>query len=167
MNETLNKTFNGDGLAVEEYYREKFLFDNKELVSRATIINNINELVGLPDNSMNCIFSDGLLNENYDYLHVVEHFKRVLSPTGTAMCFATSIVPISSEKRLWGFTVASMYYIFGKYFNQEDIKVQHYGNVLAGRLLLSRVSVDSITSRKIDQPDLFFPVAIGIIVTKK
>ena len=152
---------------IEEYYKNKFLSLHKDLFSNPKTISNVEDLFALPEQSVQSLVIDKVLNVSYDYGSVVEAIEQALVPGGAAICFAMAIVPAASGERLWGFTQASLQYIFKKYFDLENISITSYGNALAGRLCLEGIIAGQVDSSKIDVVDQYFPVVLAVVAVKK
>ena len=152
---------------IEEYYKNKFLSLHRDLFSNPTTVSNAEELFVLPIQGVERLVIDKVLNVSYDYESVVEAIERALVPGGASICFAMAIVPTARGERLWGFTQASLQYIFKKYFDLENISITSYGNALAGKLCLDGVSADQVEASKIDVVDQYFPVVLAVIAMKK
>ncbi len=154
-------------ITIEEYYKNKFLSLHKDLFSNPTTVSNAEDLFALPSQSVESLVIDKVLNISYDYVSIVAAIERALVPGGVAICFAMAIVPTAGGERLWGFTHASLLYIFKKYFDQENIHISSYGNALAGRLCLDEILADQVDASKIDASDEHFPVVLAVMAVKQ
>ena len=72
-----------------------------------------------------------------------------------------------NQKRMWGFTITSVRYVFEQFFDSRNVEIVNYGNALAGRLLVSGASIPAAEMSKLDKVDPIFPVIIGVVATKK
>jgi ubiquinone/menaquinone biosynthesis C-methylase UbiE len=152
---------------IEAYYTQAFIEKNKAQSSEATRISSYEDLQKLPSESVEILLLENMLNTTFDYHAVVKEGYRVLKPHGTVLCTAYSIcLPIDSDKRYFGFTIASAKYIFGKYFKPELTEITHYGNALSGRLALRGTLSSEVEEEKLITADPFFPVIVGVKAMK-
>ncbi len=154
--------------SITSFY-SKLIIEEFSLDKTKTVYLNENSKTNeIPDTSMENIVLEMILNRVYNYQKMISECKRILVSDGRLVATVSSIVPVNgSVDNIWGFTPASVKFIFEKYFSPKTVKLKYYGNVLAGRYLLEGKNVNEVSEEKLLYVDPFFPVVTGIEVIKK
>ena len=101
----------------------------------------------------------------------VFHLNRILRPGGTLLVTFSGISQISRyDMKRWGeywrLTKASAKELFVKHFNQNNINVETYGNVLVAMSYLHGLSSDELTMDELDYNDSDYQVFIMVKAVK-
>lgn len=138
---------------------------------KATIIGDLTNTKTLPENKIDCFICTQTLNFIYDYKKAIKGIKHLLKPNGIALITVSGIAQISRYdmdkwRDYWRFTTKSAHDIFAEGFEDENIKVDFYGNVLSTVAFLEGISKEELTNDELNYKDENYQMLITIIVKK-
>lgn len=126
---------------------------------------------GIVSDSVDCLICTQTLCMIYDVEKAIYNIGRMLKKGGTALITVPGIVQISlydyrNWGQYWSFTEQSMRILLQKYFLEENIEIQVYGNVKTAVGLLYGACAESLAEEDFTYNDNQFQVIIGARVTK-
>lgn len=149
------------------------VLDINEANDRRTIAMDLTETEAAPENAFDCILCAQTLFEIYDYTAAARTLYKMLKPGGVLM---VTVPGISQGVRAgmlggagydwWRFTGSAARRIFGEIFDDENVTVRTYGNVLTASALLHGLVKEELTETELDYHDPDYEVTIGVKATK-
>ena len=120
----------------------------------------------IKNNSYETVIAINTLNRFGDYESFLQENLRILKGSGTHLSTVSSFALPRKDFGVWGFTEASMRYIFEPYKLDDNLFIQGYGNVLAGRYLIGDEDSNTLSKHQLDHYDPYFPLIIGTRLKK-
>lgn len=124
----------------------------------------------LPRNKYNCIILTQTLHLIDNYVAAIKNIRRMLKKNGVFLCTVPSLSRIDDfaeeEGDFWRFTKASTQYIFKKYFAENKLQIQLYGNVFIDICFLEGISAQEIRKKELDYYDKYFPLIVCVRAVK-
>jgi SAM-dependent methyltransferase len=146
----------------------RFLMEDTSAMRGRIRQTKLEELAHFPNHSCANIIANHVLNETADPRSVLAEMGRVLVPGGTILATLTTIAPpVRDEYSQIGFSPAATEYLFEKEFSGAAISITGYGNVLAGRMLLSGKGTGALTRNALNFVDPYFPLVSCVKVLSK
>lgn len=137
----------------------------------ATIITDLAKADVIEDETYDCFILTQTLQYIYDLRSAIFHSHRILKKGGVILATVPSISRIDCvagiEGDYWRFTKASVKKIFSEFFNEKDIEVNCYGNVLVATGFIMGLAANELEKKELDLNDPDFPVLICIRAVKK
>ena len=126
---------------------------------------------GVTPDSVDCLICTQTLCMIFEVEKAIYHIHRILKKEGTALITVPGIVQISlydyrNWGQYWSFTEQSIRALLKKYFAEENIDIQVYGNVKTAVGLLYGVCAENFSDEDFTYNDNQFQVIIGARVTK-
>lgn len=136
----------------------------------ATFIGDLSNAPHLPDNSFDCIILTQTLHLIYDVKEALQTCFRILKPGGTLLLTVPGITPIDKGEWkylwLWSFTEASIKRLLGEVFQEGNLQIETYGNVLVATSFLYGAGLPEMKKEEMDYTDPHYPVIITAIAQK-
>lgn len=130
---------------------------------RATIIADVTNLAGVPDEAFDCIVFTQVLQLVWDPASALRSLARVLAPRGVLLATFPGIVPTAPGKGdLWRFTALSARCLSEDAFPGGEVEVFTFGNVLAATALLYGLGQNDLTAEQLLTADPAFEVTIAV-----
>lgn len=140
--------------------------DNK----RANIISDLRNLSNIQSYSYDCVILTQVFQFIDDLDSAISECKRILKKGGCLLATLPSVSRIDcisgSDGDYWRFTKASAKYTFSKFFKQDDIEIESFGNVSVCINFLAGVSLSEINKNILDFNDNNFPLLITVKAIK-
>ena len=142
--------------------------DNKN--KNATIITDLTKADNIKDNTYDCLILTQTLQYIYDLKSALFHAHRILKPGGVMLATVPSVSRIDCvagiEGDYWRFTKASAEKMFSEFFQNENLTIEAYGNVLVDISFLIGLATHELTKKELDYIDSNFPLLICIRAVK-
>ncbi len=137
----------------------------------ATIIGDLTQPVGLPENVFDCFICTQTFHVIYDYMSAIRGAWHMLKPGGTLLATLSGIAQVSRYDMdrwgdFWRFTDLSAKKAFGTVFGDAGVEVSQFGNCYAAINFLRGISVEEVDKNKLRVIDPNYPVIITVIATK-
>jgi SAM-dependent methyltransferase len=138
---------------------------------RATIVADLADAPGIPDEQYDALIVTQTLHLVYDARAAVRTLHRILRPGGTLLLTVPGIsqVPVGttwSGTWYWAFTPLSVQRMLAESFGADRVTVMPYGNVLSAAAMLYGLSSADLERQELDATDPEYPVIIGAIATR-
>lgn len=139
------------------------ILDIDENNDKANIHGDLRDLNQIPDNQYDCIILTQVLQFIDDLPASINECYRILKPGGVILITVPSLSRVDcisgAEGDYWRFTTASLRYLLGKKFTENNLVITSYGNVLSAVNFLMGFSSGEI-GKKIDFNDKNFPCLV-------
>ena len=138
----------------------------------ATILADLTNAAGIPDNTFDCIVCTQTLMAIYDVHAATRTLHRILAPGGVALVTLAGISQIVPNRMnggaddCWRFTRASAQRLFADIFGPENVTVESFGNVLTATALLHGLVAEELTPAEFSHNDPDYPVIIAVRAVK-
>lgn len=136
----------------------------------ATLISDIRNLIGVEDNSVDCIILTQVLQFIDNTQDAISECYRILKPGGVLLATIPSVSRIDCVSKqdgdFWRFTVASAKYTFEQKFNKENIEINSFGNSRIGMYFLAGLALEDTPRRILDKNDVNFPLITTVKAVK-
>lgn len=188
------------GYPIDRYYIENFLYENNQYIkgdvlemedniytyqfgsnvnsassmdltkNSATIIHDLQDTKGLPENKFDCFICTQTLPYIYNIHAAFASARKMLKKNGVFLVTAPGISKLSHNPGVfdeyWHFTDKTFYNL-AKDAGFRNIKVEMHGNSLAATAFLQGLSVEDIGNAAfLDVKDEFFPVTVTLVAVK-
>jgi SAM-dependent methyltransferase len=144
------------------------VLDIDENNTRANIIGDLRNLSGvIKGNTYDCIILTHVLGLIDDLDSAISECHRILKPKGVLLATSACFSPTYDLKsNFWRFTLAGAGYVFGKFFNKDNLEVTSYGNVFTGQCFWVGMSQEDITEKQLQYNDPRFPCIVAVRAVK-
>ncbi len=133
----------------------------------ATIYGDLRDLNNVESNTYDCVIITQTFVMIDDYESAIKECHRIIKPGGYALVTMPCLGPVwNIDNHFWRWTRASAEFLFKKYFPNDLLEVQTYGNALAGQCFWVGLSLDEISTEELEYNDKFFPVIVSVKVRK-
>ena len=148
------------------------ILDVFESNSRATIIADLADGEGIPDDTFDCLVVTQVLLLVQDIAAALRTCHRILVPGGVLLATTpgiSRIAPIESQTlgQWWHLTSMSAKALVEDAFGEGNVEVQTYGNVLAAAGFLYGLGAWDVSPEELAVHDPAFEVVIGIRAVKQ
>ena len=139
---------------------------------RATIIADLTNGAGIPEDAFDCFVFTQTLHIIYDVHAALSNAYRLLKPAGVLLCTVPSVSRVNYEDGglesgdFWRFTSAAIRRLFAECFPPGSFSVAGYGNVMTCAAFLYGLSPDELTRDELDYVDPWFPLLFCIRAVK-
>lgn len=139
---------------------------------RATIVGDLADAPGIPDDTFNCVLVTQVLSWIYDVRAPLRTAHRILAPGGVLLATTPGIAriaPVESELfgEWWHFTSMSAKRVTEEAFGAGNVEVEAFGNVLAAAGFLFGLGLYDLTPDELAVRDPAFEVIVGIRAVKR
>jgi len=139
---------------------------------RATIVADLADGPGIPDEAFDCLVLTQTLQFVYDIHAAIRTCHRALRPGGVLLATASGVGQISRYDmdrwgEYWRLTDASAERLFGEAFGPANVHVKSYGNVLAACALLQGLAGEELSPSELDRCDPDYPVVVAVRAVKR
>lgn len=136
-----------------------------------TIVADLTNAPTIPSERFDCIILTQTLHMIYDIRGAISTLARILKPGGILLATLPGISQICHDRTYpetdsWRFTTYSARRLFTEYFEEKDVHVQSYGNVLAATAFLYGLATSELKTSELDHHDPDYPVIIGVRARK-
>jgi SAM-dependent methyltransferase len=144
------------------------VLDIKRENPEATIYGDLRRLDQVPDATYDCFIVTQVFQYIDDVEAAVRETVRVLKPGGTALVTLPALHKLESPtySHFWRFTPLSAKYLFGKYFPDDHLHIQSWGNVLSGMAFWVGLARQDVRKKHLDRHDAAYPCTITVRATK-
>lgn len=133
----------------------------------ATIVADLAEGAGIPDDRFDCVLLTQVLHLIYEMPRAVETIHRILKPGGVALVTVPGISKVdSSIPWHWSLSESSARRLFEASFAAADVDVRSYGNVLSATAFIQGLASSELTEPELTAHDVEYPVCICIHARK-
>ncbi len=120
------------------------------------------------DNTYDCIILTQVLGLIDNLGNAVSECHRILKPGGVLLVTSACFSPTYDLKSdYWRFTPHGAENLFGRFFDENDLEVTSYGNVLAGQCFWVGMSQEDLTTEELQYNDPRFPCIVAIKAIKE
>lgn len=149
------------------------ILDINEQNRERTMTIDLAETESVPENVFDCIICAQTLFQIFDYASASRSLYRMLKPRGVLLATVPGISPVVRGGLLagagsdwWRFTALSAKRAFAEVFDDENVVVNTYGNVLTATAFLQGLVQEELTREELEYHDPDYEVTIGIKATK-
>jgi SAM-dependent methyltransferase len=132
---------------------------------QANIYGDLKNVSNIADNVYDCLMITHTLGLIDDYDAAIREMHRILKPGGSLVAVVT-IAGSTGKYDHWRFTENSLRYAFGKYFKQDAMQIQTYGNVLVGQAHWIGLATEELTTEELDYHDPQFAIMAAMVARK-
>jgi SAM-dependent methyltransferase len=137
----------------------------------ATLVADLTKDNNLPDNAFDCVICTQTLPFIYDLSPAIGTLYRILKPGGVLLVTLPGISRISPQDMdrtgdYWRFTDAAARKLFTESFNEKQLNISVYGNVLAAVSFLHGLACQELTPAELDHTDDNFQLLITVRAVK-
>ena len=137
----------------------------------ATITANLADAPQIPSERFDCIIFTQTLHLIYDLKRTLATLYRIMKPGGVLLATVPGISQMCRdaaypETDSWRFTTSSATRLFAEAFEETDVRIQMYGNVLTATAFLYGIAAQELKAEELDYHDADYPVIIGIRARK-
>jgi SAM-dependent methyltransferase len=137
--------------------------------SQATIVADLAAAESVPSDTFDCFILTQTLQFISDPRAAVRHVHRILKPGGTVLCTVPALSRIARrtlESEYWRFTPAGCVSLFGGVFEDDQIRVESFGNVLTSIAFLTGMAAEELSRRQLRANDPYFPLVVTVRAVK-
>lgn len=141
---------------------------------RRTITIDLAQTSMAPENVFDCIICTQTLLFIYDYTSAIRSLHKMLKPGGVLLVTIPGIcrrVPREmmggADNDWWRFTGCAAQRIFGEIFDNENVVVETFGNVLTVTAFLYGLVQEELTQDELEYHDPDYELIIGVQATKQ
>ena len=139
--------------------------------TKATIIGDLTREETLKPGIADCIICTQTLNFIYDFKSAISGIYYLLKENGKVLVTLSGISQISEYDMdrwgdYWRFTDKSAKLAFSEVFGQENVEVNHFGNVLAAVAFLEGISTEELNENELSYKDKNYQLIITIKAVK-
>lgn len=139
--------------------------DNNPNNALATIRGDLRCLAEISDNIYDTLIITQTLGMIDNIGAATKELHRILKPGGTLLITATTLGPLW-EKVFWRLTPATLQFLFGKYFSQNNITIETFGNIFVQQCFLSGFAAEELGAKELNFNDARFPLVLGLKAIK-
>lgn len=163
----------------EDTYTKQFGKDVSEsLILHATgipdkncIVADLTKVDALPENIVDCFICTQTFNFIYDFKEAINGAYKILKPGGVLLATVSGISQISRyDMERWGdywrFTTLSAEKAFGEIFDEENVKVDSFGNCFSACSFLKGMASHELSRKQLEAKDPDYQMSITIVATK-
>jgi hypothetical protein len=137
----------------------------------ATIIADLTTANNIESNTFDCIILTQTLQCIYDHKSALFHVHRILKPGGVVLATLSGISQISRYDmdrwgEYWRFTSLSAKHLFTEFFQEDQVTIEVYGNVLAAISLLEGLASSELEKEELDFRDQDYEIVIAVRAMK-
>ncbi len=138
---------------------------------KATIVANVADAPGVPDNSFDCVLITQVLSWVYEVPAALGTAHRILRPGGVLLATTPGIAriaPVESELfgEWWHFTSMSAKRLTEEVFGPGNVEVEAFGNVLAAAGSLYGLGAYDLSPEELAVRDPAFELVVAIRAVK-
>jgi hypothetical protein len=139
---------------------------------KATIVGDLTKQETLPKDAIDCFICTQTLQFIYDFKCALQGIHYLLRNNGTVLATATGISKIARyDMQRWGeywrFTTLSLYKAFSEVFGENNVNVDHYGNVLSAVAFLEGLASGELTKEELDFQDPDYELLVTVVAIKR
>ena len=135
-----------------------------------TFIGDLSDAPQIPSDAFDCIILTQTLHFIYDYKAALKTCHRILKKGGTLLLTIPGISHIDKgewkDYWLWSFTDTSMRRLMLELFEDQQLRIQTYGNVYVATAFLYGMGLPEVRADFLDKHDPSYQVIIAVSVTK-
>ena len=135
---------------------------------KATITADLRNMPEIKGGTYDCIILTQVLQFIDNYEVAIKECHRILKPGGALIATLPFMGRIDARAGVggdfWRFTTTSARYIFGKYFDELEIK--SWGNVLSGIGFWVGTAQEELSKKELNHNDPDFPILISVKAIK-
>jgi hypothetical protein len=132
---------------------------------KATIVADLEDGEGIPDDAFDCIILTQTLQMVYDLGSAAATVRRILAPGGVLLVTVPGISSLADREWraswYWNFTTHSLRRILEEAFPWQGVEVRAYGNVMAATAFLQGLAVEELPSGSLDVRDSDYELLIA------
>jgi len=138
----------------------------------ATIVADLTDAPHIPDNTFDCIVITQTLQMIFEVEKAIETIHRILKPGGVVLATSHGITKVARREGVddwgeyWHFTTQSSKKIFKRYFDEEEVMVSSYGNILTTIASLHGLAAIEIDEQSLVHNDPNFELLVVVRATK-
>ncbi|MDE3188112.1 MAG: methyltransferase domain-containing protein [Acidobacteriota bacterium] len=139
-----------------------------------TISIDLTQTASAPGNAFDCIIFTQTLLLIRDYPSALRSLYKMLKPSGVLLVTVPGISPVVRGGLIagegadwWRFTARSARHVFSQVFDDSNVSVKTYGNVMTATAFLHGPVQEELTRQELEFNDPDFEVIIGAKATKQ
>lgn len=138
---------------------------------KATIVGDLTKIETLPNNAIDCLILTQTLNFIEDIDSAIKGIYHILKPNGVALITVAGLCQISRYDMdrwgdYWRFTDLSLQKVLMKCFEEKQITIETFGNVLTATSLLQGINAEELSNDELEFKDKDYQVIITARVQK-
>ncbi|MDG1173944.1 MAG: methyltransferase domain-containing protein [Opitutales bacterium] len=127
--------------------------------------------IGIPENSFDCIIMTQTLPFLFDLSSAISNIYKMLKPEGYVLATNPCISQISRfDMDRWGdywrFTPLSLVRLFKEAFQENQLKIESFGNCLSATCFIQGIPAEKLTKEEINFRDKDYPVTLTVVAKK-
>jgi glycosyltransferase involved in cell wall biosynthesis len=138
---------------------------------RATLVGDLAEGQNLPSEAFDCIVLTQTLHLIFDMGKAIATLHRMLKPGGVLLLTVPGVSSVDSGEWgpswYWSLTPAALNRLLGGRFDEENISMTDYGNVLAAVAFLHGLAEHELSPAELDAHDPQYPVIVAARAVKR
>jgi SAM-dependent methyltransferase len=139
---------------------------------KATVVADLADAPQLDSESYDCVICSQTLLLIYDVRAAIATLHRILRDGGTLLLTVPGISQICRPEMeqmgdYWRFTTLSLRRLLEEAFEEEDVIVEAYGNVLTASCFLYGIAAEELQPEELDHRDPNYELLIGARATKR
>ncbi len=138
---------------------------------KATVVGDLTCADHIPHDSFDCVIVTQTLQFIYDVRAALRSIHRILRPGGVVIATFPGLSPISRYDadrwgHYWGFTSLSARRLFTEVFDEDQVQIAQYGNVLAAAAFLYGMATEELRKEELDYFDPDYELIIAVRAAK-
>ena len=137
----------------------------------ATIVADLTKADHIDSNRFDCVICVQTLQCIYDLRSAVGTMHRILKPGGVLFATFPGITSLGNknwiESWCWSMTSISARKLFEEFFPEENLIIEHFGNLLAATSFLHGLASEELSQEILEYCDSAFPLIIGVLAKKE
>jgi SAM-dependent methyltransferase len=138
---------------------------------QTTIVGDLSNAPHIPSNTLDCVICTQTLQLIYDILSAVQTIHRILKPGGVLLATFPGISKSMDQEWgsywCWSLTPVSAAKLFGEFFQEGNINIDSYGNVLVAVSFLHGLAGEELTKEELDYHDPGYEIVIAVRAVKQ
>lgn len=115
-----------------------------------------------------CVILTQVLGMVDDYQAVIREIHRILRPGGSVLITCSSLAPAHSLRNsYWRFLETSLRFSLEKVFSKALVRVESYGNMLAGQAFWVGMSQEDLSENELEFNDPHYPLIVSAVASKE
>jgi SAM-dependent methyltransferase len=138
--------------------------------ARATMTADLAKPGSLPSQKFDCIVLTQTLQYVSDVPVAVQNLREALRPDGVLLVTVPGVNRADEDPRspsLWSFTEAGCAQLFSTRFEDANLDVRAYGNVLSSMAFLTGLAREELKPEELDVHDVRFPVIVTVRAVRR
>jgi SAM-dependent methyltransferase len=138
---------------------------------QTTIVGDLSDAPHILSNTFDCVICTQTLQLIYDIRSAIQTLYRILKPGGVLLATFPGISKSMDQEWgsywCWSLTPLSAVKLFGEFFQEDNITIESYGNVLVAISFLHGLAGEELTKEELDYHDPGYEIVISVRAVKQ